>query len=76
MAEPQKSPSRRVAVHEVVWPDGRRWALAVVVLQGGLVTDCYPFKHEPPLTEWLGGTVTIEETAQGMVAFRNGQRLL
>ena len=76
MKASRKARSRRVAVHEAVWPDGRRWSLAVVVLQGGFVTDCYPFKHEPPLTEWLGGTVTIEETAQGLVAFRNGQRLL
>lgn len=68
---------RRVAAHRVVGADGTTWTQAVVTLRGGRVTGVHPLDGEPPMTEWLGGTITLRHDAAGAcaTAWWNGIRL-
>lgn len=70
-----ESKKRRVAVHEVVWPDGSRWHQVIVVLEKGTVVDCFKFVHEQPSTEWLGGTIFFRQENEGLSAWWNDQKL-
>lgn len=66
---------RRVAAHEVV-VNGRTLRQCVVEIVGDSVVDYYVFTGELPMTEWLGGTICIEKTADGTLkALRNGSVL-
>lgn len=69
---------KRVAVHEVVVHTNdqttERLTMAVVELEGDLVTTYYPLNAEQPMTEWWGGTIEIKHQSGGiMKAYRNGK---
>ena len=66
----EKQRTRRVAAHEVKAP-GEVLQQAVVELKGGKVERYYPFTDELPQTEWLGGTILIEDDC----AYWNGIKL-
>lgn len=67
---------RRVGAHEVVG-DGRRLHQAVVEIEGQQVVNCYEFRDELPMTEWLGGTIRLVVLADGMrQAWWNGHLLV
>ncbi len=67
---------RRVGAHEVVG-DGRRLHQAVVEIEGQQVVNCYEFRDELPMTEWLGGTIRLVVSADGMrQAWWNGHLLV
>ena len=61
---------RRVAAHEVK-AGNKVLSQAVVELREGKVVRCYSFTEELPHTEWLGGTILIEDDS----AFWNGIKL-
>lgn len=65
---------RRCGAHEVVLPDGRRLNQAVVEVSYGRVVNYYEFRDELPMTEWLGGTISIERNEEGiLMALWNGK---
>lgn len=72
---------KRVAVHEVVVHDdtssestSERLSMAVIELEGDVVTAYYPLKSEQPMTEWWGGTIEIRRQPGGALqAFRHGR---
>ena len=68
---------RKVAVHEVILPDGNKLNMGVVTIVGGCVTDYKTFKGELPMTEWLGGTIDLRMDADGKIkAFKDGAPLI
>ncbi|MDY5320881.1 MAG: hypothetical protein SPG93_04350 [Prevotella sp.] len=67
---------RRVGAHDVVG-DGRRLHQAVVEIEWQQVVNCYEFRDELPMTEWLGGTIRLVVSADGMrQAWWNGHLLV
>lgn len=67
---------RRVGAHEVVGDD-RQLHQAVVEIEGQRVVNCYEFRDELPMTEWLGGTIRLVVSADGMLqAWWNGHLLV
>jgi hypothetical protein len=66
----EKQRMRRVAAHEVK-AAGEVIQQAVVELKGGKVERYYPFTDELPQTEWLGGTILIDDDC----AYWNGIKL-
>ncbi len=67
---------RRVAAHRVVDAGGSTWPMAVVSLDKGRVAGVRPLEGEPPMTEWLGGVITLRHEATGALsAWWNGIRL-
>lgn len=52
---------RRVAAHRVEF-NGKTMERCVVEIEDGRVVNYYTFTDELPLTEWLGGTITITRT--------------
>ena len=61
---------RRVASNYLIVGD-RRLINHVVELLDGQVVNYYPLRGEIPMTEWLGGTITIENGK----AYHNGKPL-
>lgn len=59
-----------MAAHEVK-AAGEVIQQAVVELKGGKVERYYPFTDELPQTEWLGGTILIDDDC----AYWNGIKL-
>lgn len=67
---------RRVAAHELLI-DGQMLRQAVVEIAEGRVVNCYTFDRELPMTEWLGGTIEVRRSEEGVLeAFHQGRRLL
>lgn len=54
---------RRVAAHRVE-VNGRTLSRCVVEIEDGRVVNFYTFTNELPLTEWLGGTITLSRDAE------------
>ncbi len=50
---------RRIAAHEVII-DGETHTFHVVEFEGGRVLCHYPLTGEQPGTEWVCGTITID----------------
>lgn len=65
---------RRVGAHEVRLPDGTTLRRAVVEIEQGRVVNYYEFTDELPMTEWLGGVLTIERSDEGILVCRQGDR--
>lgn len=66
---------RRVGAHEVVFFD-RTLVQAVVEIQGTQVVNYYEFRDELPMTEWLGGTITLKYSESGeLQAWWNNKQL-
>ncbi len=72
----QKSKIRRMAAHWLMMPDGQCRTQWVVEIRSGRVSDYYPLKEELPFTEWLNGTIQLEENADGSLsAFYEGKMI-
>lgn len=66
---------RRVAAHHV-HVNGNVIDRCVVEIEDGRVANYYTFTDELPLTEWLGGTITISYNDEGvLVAEWNGSKI-
>lgn len=66
---------RRVGAHEVVFSN-RTLVQAVVEIQGTQVVNYYEFRDELPMTEWLGGTITLKYSESGeLQAWWNNKQL-
>ncbi len=67
---------RRVAAHELLI-DGQMLRQAVVEIAEGRVVNYYTFDRELPMTEWLGGTIEVRRSEEGVLeAYYQGRRLL
>ena len=55
---------RRVGAHEVVFSN-TTLIQAVLEIQGTQVVNYYEFRDELPMTEWLGGTITLKYSESG-----------
>ena len=66
---------RRVGAHEVVFSN-RTLIQAVVEIQGTQVVNYYEFRDELPMTEWLGGIITLKYSESGeLQAWWNNKQL-
>ena len=61
--------SRRVASNYLI-TENKCLTNHVVVIEGEKVVDYYPLEGEPPMTEWLGGTIEITD---GKAYFKRGE---
>ena len=53
---------RRYASHRLLLPTGQSLKLQVVHTDGrGRVLDWYPLQGEPPMVEWLPGTIALSD---------------
>lgn len=67
---------RRVAAHELLI-DGQMLRQAMVEIAEGRVVNYYTFDRELPMTEWLGGTIEVRRSEEGVLeAYHQGRRLL
>ena len=65
---------RRCGAHQVILPDGSILQQAVVEIQEGRVVNCFEFREELPMTEWLGGEIRVERDEEGIFrALWNGK---
>lgn len=65
---------RRCGAHSVILPDGSILQQAVVEIQEGRVVNCFEFREELPMTEWLGGEIRVERDEEGILrALWNGK---
>lgn len=52
---------KRYAAHQIVLEDGTAIEQGIVELSdGGIVARTFPFWHEQPMTEWLGGVIEVK----------------
>ena len=66
---------RKLAAHRVETPT-EVIHLGVVVINDGIVEDCFSFSGEMPFTEWLGGTIVVRHDDKGRLrAFQDGVML-
>lgn len=67
---------RRCGAHSVVLPNLSQLSQAVVEIQEGRVVNYYEFRDELPMTEWLGGTIILQEDEDGVLrAYHNKKQL-
>lgn len=68
---------KRYAAHRVVLKDGTAIEQGIVELSdGGVVARTFPFWHEQPMTEWLGGVIEVKADEAGRLrAYHHGHRL-
>ena len=65
---------RRCGAHQVILPDGSILQQAVVEIQEGRVVNCFEFREELPMTDWLGGEIRVERDEEGILrALWNGK---
>lgn len=58
--------TRRCGAHVIFLPDGIQLLQAVVELVDSRVVNCYEFRNELPMTEWLGGEIRIVMDDEGI----------
>ena len=73
MKQQNEKPPRRIACNELILPQGQHQTLYVLELQGGYVVRQYPLDGEQANTEWLPGTVVLEQDEQGLRAHYQGK---
>lgn len=67
---------RRCGAHEIVVEDNMTLVRAVVEIFADKVVNCYEFRNELPMTEWLGGRIDIKRDEEGILrAYHLGRRL-
>ena len=67
---------RRVAA-SIVYINEKEFHNHVVELLNHQVTNHYPLEGEQPMTEWLGGTIEVRRSEEGVLeAYHQGRRLL
>lgn len=64
MTIPRKN-IRRILAHRVIYND-REYALSVVTITDGRVTDISAFERETPGTEFISGTIRIIDDESGL----------
>lgn len=68
---------RRCGAHVVFLPDGTRLDQAVVEIVEDRVVNYYEFRDELPMTEWLGGEISVELDEEGIRrALWKGKRII
>ena len=68
---------RRCGAHVVLLPDGTRLDQAVVEIVEDRVVNYYEFRDELPMTEWLGGEISVELDEEGIRrALWKGKRII
>ena len=58
---------RRCGAHVVSLPDGSLLTQAVVEVEEGRVVNYYEFRDELPMTEWLGGEISVARDEEGIL---------
>lgn len=58
---------RLVAANRVITSDNTEIMLGVVEIEDAIVTRVYSLQGEQPFTEWIGGTISILKTADGVL---------
>lgn len=58
---------RQVAANRIITSDKTEIKLGVVDIDDTIVTRVYSLQGEQPFTEWIGGTITILKTADGVM---------
>ena len=58
---------RRCGAHVVSLPDGSQLTQAVVEVEEGRVLNYYEFRDELPMTEWLGGEISVARDEEGIL---------
>ena len=58
---------RRCGAHVVSLPDGSQLTQAVVEVEEGRVVNYYEFRDELPMTEWLGGEISVARDEDGIL---------
>lgn len=48
-------------------PDGSQLIQAVVEVEEGRVVNYYEFRDELPMTEWLGGEISVARDEEGIL---------
>lgn len=68
---------KRYAAHQVILKNGTAIEQGIVELSDeGVVTRTFPFLHEQPMTEWLGGVIEVKADEAGILrAYHHGHRL-
>ena len=56
----EKTPIRRVAANVVIFSENEHYVNHVVELCNSRIVNHYPLHGEIAMTEWLGGTIEIE----------------
>lgn len=68
--------TRLVAAHRVITSDGREMKSSVVELDGERVVNVSALLGERPFTEWLGGTIYLQYSADEQLrAYKDGEML-
>lgn len=58
---------RRCGAHVVLLPDGTQLRQAVVEIEEDRVVNYYEFRDELPMTEWLGGEISVMRDEEGIL---------
>lgn len=68
---------RRCGAHLILLPDGSQLTQAVVEIEEDRVVNYYEFRDELPMTEWLGGEISVERDEEGILrAVWQGKRIM
>ncbi|WP_297253697.1 hypothetical protein [uncultured Prevotella sp.] len=68
--------TRLVAANRVITADGREMKPGVVELDGERVVNVSALLDERPFTEWLGGTINLQYSADEQLrAYKDGEML-
>lgn len=68
--------TRLVAANRVITSDGREMKSSVVELDGERVVNVSALLGERPFTEWLGGTIYLQYSADEQLrAYKDGEML-
>lgn len=67
---------RRVGAHKVI-TESETLTQAVVEIYDDRVVNYYEFRDELPMTEWLGGTITVKRDDEGILrASKDGKVII
>lgn len=58
---------RRCGAHTILLPDGSVLQQAVVEIEDDRVVNYYEFRDELPMTEWLGGEISVVRDEDGIL---------
>lgn len=67
---------RKVAAHRALLPDGQVLRRPLITLEEGRVLSVSQLQGEEARTEWLGGTIRLQEADGQLQAWHAGQQIL
>lgn len=67
---------RRIGANDVITPDGEILSPAVVEIDNGMVQQWYRLDMEMPFTEWIGGTIELQDDNNGNIMAIKNNRIL